>query len=81
MAQKIKGELRVSKDKHSVELLVPHGTPHAELAKLTLGELLKGFRPSGCQTCLSGQDFNIREKFEEVMAVNIAEGAVAVERG
>ena len=76
MAQKIKGELRVSKDKHSVELLVPQGMSHTELAKVTLGELLKGFRPSGCQTCLSGQDFNIREKFQEVMAVNIAENAI-----
>lgn len=79
MAQKTTGELRLTKDRTSLELLVPPGLSHKELAKITLGDLLGRFRPTGCQTCLSGQDFNIREKFEEVMSVNITEGGLNVE--
>jgi hypothetical protein len=73
MSEKIKGEVYFRNDKahNSLTIVVPKGTTHAALAKVTLGDLISKFRPSGCGTCLSGQDFNIREKFEEVMAVEI----------
>lgn len=71
-------EMRFRDDKiHSnLELIVPVGLSHKELSKITLGDLISKFRPSGCQGCLSGQSFIIRERFEKVLPVNINVGKV-----
>ncbi|CAN5785443.1 hypothetical protein BH11BAC4_BH11BAC4_03880 [soil metagenome] len=78
MANKTVGEIQIRDNKYnnSVELLVPVGMSHKELSKIKLGDLLSKFRPSGCQACLSGQHFNIRERFQKVLQVDIASGKV-----
>jgi len=68
---KIEAHFRNDKLRNSLEIVVPEGLSHKELAKVTLGDLLSKFRPSGCQACLSGQDFIIRERFEKVLPVEI----------
>lgn len=81
MSEKFKGELRFTENEttNRLELLVPRGFTHAQLSKINLADLISRFRPSGCGTCLSGQDFNIRERFEQVIAVNIGEAQIAAE--
>jgi hypothetical protein len=76
MPDKFLGEIRVREDKltNSMEVLVPAGLSHKQLSKVNLAELLSKFRPSGCGACLSGQHFNIRERFEKVLPVDIAAG-------
>jgi hypothetical protein len=80
MHEKFLGEIRITEDKNqnSLEILVPKGISHKDISKLTLGELISKFRPSGCGTCLSGQDFRIRERFERVLPVDIAAGKISV---
>ena len=78
MPTKSMSELRVRSDKsaNTLELIVPAGFSHKELSKITLGDLLSKFRPSGCLACLSGQSFNIRERFEKVLPVEIGNGKI-----
>lgn len=74
MSDKFTGEVHVREDKthNSLEIVIPKGLSHKELTKVSLGELLSRFRPSGCGACLSGQDFIIRERFEKVLPIDIA---------
>jgi len=65
-----------TKTQNDLEILIPAGLSHKELSKITLGELLSKFRPSGCAACLSGQHFRIRERFEKVLPVNIGGGKI-----
>jgi hypothetical protein len=76
MPDKFLGEVRIREDKlqNTLEILVPQGLSHKDMSKITLGELLSKFRPSGCGSCLSGQDFRIRERFEKVLPVDITGG-------
>ena len=78
MPKKSLAEVRIRDDKsqNSLEILGPVGLSHKEFSKVSLGDLLSKFRPSGCPTCLSGQDFNIRERFEKVIQVEIGAGKV-----
>lgn len=69
---KFEARLRDDKFRNRLEILIPQGMSHKDLARITLGDLLSKFRPSGCQACLSGQDFIIRERFEKVLPVDIA---------
>jgi hypothetical protein len=80
MPRKSQAEVHVRDDKfqNSIEILVPAGLSHKEIGKITLSELLSRFRPSGCQACLSGQHFNIREKFEKVLPVEIGNGSIGI---
>jgi hypothetical protein len=66
-------ELGFSEDYARVELVLPHGTKSAELAKLSdklFGDLIAQL-PRGCQACLSGHAFNIRERLEHVLQVDL----------
>ena len=57
-----------------VELVIPHGTKLTELMKLQeliSSEINPKISPRGCQTCLSGLDFRIRERFEDVIRVDL----------
>jgi hypothetical protein len=57
-----------------VELVVPHGTSLAELVRLQemiSSEINPKISPRGCQPCVSGLDFRIRERFEEVIRVDL----------
>ena len=57
-----------------VELVIPHGTKLTELVRLQeliSSEINPKISPRGCQTCLSGLDFRIRERFEEIIRVDL----------
>jgi len=73
MTDKFTGEVHLREDKlhNSLEIVIPKGISHKELTKVSLGDLLSKFRPSGCGACLSGQDFIIRERFEKVLPIDI----------
>lgn len=61
----------------ALEVLVPKGISHKDLTKITIADLITKFRPKGCQTCLSGLDLRIRERFGRVLNVRIDEGAIS----
>ena len=56
-----------------LELVVPHGTRIADVAQLreTLFTDILQRLPRGCQACLSGDNLNIRERFEHVIRVDL----------
>lgn len=61
-------------DCHStVEVSVPAGTTFDDVLRNpeVLVDVFSKFRPQGCQVCLSGRDFLIREMFEDVINVEI----------
>jgi hypothetical protein len=66
-------ELGYSEKYSKVELVLPHGVKSAELGKI--GERL--FTdiitqlPRGCSACLSGESFNIRERLEHVLQIDL----------
>ena len=67
-------EIGYSKQTNQLELVVPHGTKSADLHKIIDSLQSKGFvarLPRGCNTCLSGAQFNIRERLEEVIRVDL----------
>ena len=57
----------------TVELAVPVGTTFDDILKQPelLVDIFSKFRPRGCEVCLSGRDFLIREMFEDVINVEI----------
>jgi hypothetical protein len=66
-------ELGYSEKYGKVELVVPNGVKSAELAKFSdriFGQLVAQL-PRGCQACLSGESFNIRERLEHVLQVDL----------
>lgn len=73
MSDKFTGEVHLREDKalNSLEIVLPKGLSHKELTKVSLGDLISKFRPSGCGSCLSGQDLIIRERFEKVLPIDI----------
>jgi hypothetical protein len=66
-------ELGYSEKYGKMELIVPHGVKSAELAKLSdrLFTDIVAKLPRGCQACLSGESFNIRERLEHVLQVDL----------
>jgi hypothetical protein len=73
MAEDHLAELGYSEKYGRVELVLPYGVKSAELAKLSdrlFGELVAKL-PRGCQACLSGESFNIRERLENVVHVDL----------
>src|SRR5262249_42534605 len=59
----------------AIELSVPRGTSLETIFKArnaeSLAKMIAGLGARGCQTCISGQDFIIRERFEEVIQVEL----------
>jgi hypothetical protein len=70
-------ELGYSKDRGRIELLLPHGTKLASLAKIReelFGDWISRL-PRGCQACTSGESLIIRERVgfkNSVMPSNLA---------
>jgi hypothetical protein len=66
-------ELHYSKDAHRIELVVPHGTKTADLAKIIdfMSKDVLGKLPRGCLACTSGDHFHIRERLENVIRVDL----------
>jgi hypothetical protein len=65
-------------ERNVLELVVPHGTQMKEIGRiqeLVLREAL-GKLPRGCQSCLSGEHFIIREQLENVVRVDLELGQV-----
>lgn len=57
-----------------VEMSVPQGTSRVEAAKLhelVSRDLISKLSPRGCEACLSGVDVLIRERFENVLLVDL----------
>jgi len=67
-------EISYSKQTNQFDLVVPHGTKTADLHSI-IGSLQSGGfvgrLPRGCNTCLSGSQFNIRERLQEVISVDL----------
>ena len=57
----------------AIQLTVPHGTSLVDaiksLSSVDLSALAK--LPRGCQSCISGNPFNIREEFDPVINVKL----------
>ena len=68
-------ELAFSPKTGHIELVVPYGTKFADLAKvlLQIDESALARLPRGCNACISGHPFNIRERYEEVINVQLPE--------
>jgi hypothetical protein len=66
-------ELGYSEKYGKVELVLPHGTKTAQLAKLSDRLFADIFTklPRGCQACLSGESFIVRERLEHVLHVDL----------
>jgi hypothetical protein len=66
-------ELQYSPEYARLELVMPHGTKTAELAKLRdiLFTDLVARLPRGCPACLSGDSLLIRERLENVLHVDL----------
>ena len=63
----------INKVTGAIQLTVPHGTKLTDAIKSlsTVDLSALGRLPRGCQACLSGHPFNIREEFEQVINVSI----------
>jgi hypothetical protein len=62
-----------------VELVVPHGTRLTDLFKTleTISrELTPKISPRGCNQCTSGDHLVIRERFEQVIQVDLESGKI-----
>jgi hypothetical protein len=69
-------EIRMTKQgaRPMVELTVPFGTKLAETTKLhdfLTTDVISKLSPRGCETCTSGVDILIRERFEDVLFVDL----------
>jgi hypothetical protein len=67
-----------------VHLTVPKGTKLTQLDKVTnmlSRELIPKLVPRGCQACLSGADYFIRERLENVLHVDLATGKIGQKLG
>lgn len=71
-------EAHISINKHTgaIQLTVPQGTKLVDairaLSKIDLSALAR--LPRGCQNCISGHPFDIREQFDPVINVSLGEG-------
>ncbi len=63
----------ISKVTGAIQLTVPHGAKLADVLKslATIDLSAVARLPRGCQTCLSGHPFNIREDFDPVINVTL----------
>jgi len=57
----------------TVELEIPAGTPFEAVLRDPdwILEIVKELGPRGCERCLSGRDFLLKERFEKVINVQL----------
>jgi hypothetical protein len=66
-------QIGFSEKTKTIELVLPSGMKTAELGKVApklIGDLVARL-PRGCQSCISGFSFNIREQLEHVVNVDL----------
>lgn len=66
-------EFQYSPEYKKIEVILPHGTKLKDFAKISekiFGSII-GRIPRGCENCFSGEDFNIRERLEHVLFVDL----------
>ena len=70
-----KAYIGFNKTTGAIQLTVPQGTKLADalksLATIDLSELAR--LPRGCQNCISGHPFDIREQFDPVINVKLGQ--------
>lgn len=62
-----------------VELVVPYGTTVSStfrVLEVIEKEVISKITPRGCQPCYSGVHFNIRERLENVLTVDLESGKI-----
>lgn len=71
-------EVGYSKETRAIELVVPHGTHVADLAKYMdfLARDVFSKLPRGCTACTSGDHLIIRERLENVIRVDLDQKAI-----
>lgn len=71
-----KGNIGISKVTGAIRYTVPQGTKLADALKAlaTIDVSKLGRLPRGCQACLSGHPFDIREEFDPVIDVQLGRG-------
>jgi hypothetical protein len=57
----------------AVEIAVPIGSRFEDVVRNPdrLADIFSKFRPRGCEACLSGRDIIIRERFDDVINVEL----------
>lgn len=73
------GEVQISREGAvpAVELVIPYGTRMADIFKAQEAisrDIISKISPRGCQACTSGVHLTIRERFQEVIRVDLQTG-------
>ena len=76
VARSRQASIGINKVTGAIQLSVPQGTKLVDairgLSKIDLSQLAK--LPRGCQNCISGHPFDIREDFDPVINVQLGQG-------
>ena len=76
VAKSRQASIGINKLTGAIQLSVPQGTKLVDairgLSKVDLSQLAK--LPRGCQNCISGHPFDIREQFDPVINVQLGQG-------
>lgn len=66
-------EIGYSKETREIQVIVPHGTKLAELARVIdfMAQDVFAKLPRGCTNCTSGDHLVIRERLENVIKVDL----------
>jgi hypothetical protein len=75
-ARSRQASIGINKTTGAIQLSVPQGTKLVDairgLSKIDLSQLAR--LPRGCQNCISGHPFDIREDFDPVINVQLGQG-------
>ena len=76
VAKSRQASIGINKTTGRIQLTVPQGTKLVDairgLSKIDLSQLAR--LPRGCQNCISGHPFDIREDFDPVINVQLGQG-------
>jgi hypothetical protein len=79
MKQQRLAELGYSKERGTIELVLPYGTKLEELSTKYRDVIFRDALsklPRGCPACTSGDNFIIRERLENVIQVDLESGEI-----
>ena len=76
VAKSRQASIGINKTTGAIQLSVPQGTKLVDairgLSKIDLSQIAR--LPRGCQNCISGHPFDIREDFDPVINVQLGQG-------